>query len=135
MRFAQAPFSGLSAPPAASALLKGAHRGQGRPGRLHRPLVRASADVGMLLAALAEEGVKPGSVDAPIGVIIGAAVVVTAVLTFAIPAALKPGACSTWKWWRAAERAPSWRLTSSAAAGTDAAEQIFERDAKSGRRR
>ena len=73
-------------------MLKGTPRGQGRPGRLHRPLVRASADMGMLVAALAEEGVKPGSVDAPIGVIIGAAVVVTAVLTFAIPAALKPGA-------------------------------------------
>ena len=49
-------------------------------------------DVGLLLAAVAEEAVKPGSVDAPIGVIIGAAVVVTAALTFAIPAALKPGA-------------------------------------------
>lgn len=93
MPFAQAPFKGPAAPPAAKALLKGTPRGQGRPGRHHRPLVRASADMGMLLAALAEEGVKPGSVDAPIGVIISAAVVVTAVLTFAIPAALKPGAC------------------------------------------
>ena len=46
----------------------------------------------MLLAAVVEEGMKPGSVDAPIGIIIGAAVVVTAVLTFAFPAALKPGA-------------------------------------------
>ena len=49
-------------------------------------------DIGLLLAAVAEDAVKPGSVDAPIGVIIGAAVVVTAALTFAIPAALKPGA-------------------------------------------
>ena len=48
-------------------------------------------DIGLLLAAAAEDAVKPGSVDAPIGVIIGAAVVVTAALTFAIPAALKPG--------------------------------------------
>ena len=91
MPAAQAPFKGPAAPPAATALLMATPRGQGRPRRFLRPLVRASADVGMLVAALAEEGVKPGSVDAPIGVIIGAAVVVTAVLAFAIPAALKPG--------------------------------------------
>ena len=93
MRTAQAPFKGPAAPSAAKALLKGTPRGQGRPGRLPQAAGAGQREhLGMLMAALAEEGVKPGSVDAPIGVIIGAAVAVTAVLTFAIPAALKPGA-------------------------------------------
>lgn len=59
------------------------------------PPVCASIDfasTGMLLAAAAEDAVKPGSVDAPIGIVIGAALLVTVVLTFAIPAALNPGA-------------------------------------------
>ena len=107
MHSAQAPFRGPAVLPAAKALLKGAPRGQGRHGRLHRPLVRASADIGMLVAALADEGVKPGSVDAPIGVIIGAAIVVTAVLTFVIPAVLNPGECRlACKMRRAAQRSP-----------------------------
>lgn len=73
-----------------------------RRGRAMRPA--AMADVGMLLA----EAGKPGSVDAPIGVIIGAAVVVT-IASLLSGYLLKPGA--------------------------DAAEKIFERDAKSGRKR
>ncbi|CAL5228308.1 g11414 [Coccomyxa viridis] len=68
-------------------------------------------DVGMLLAAAAEdvvEAVKPGSVEAPTGALIAGAIVVTLILTAGIPALLNPG--------------------------TQAAEKIFDRDGKTGRR-
>jgi hypothetical protein len=126
------------------------------------PVCALSMDLGstaLLLAAAAEDVSKPGSVDAPIGIVIGAALLVTVVLTFAIPAALNPGA--TWCTLPVPLSKLDYSLrlvavlflsqsqtclcTSSLkgqhlthtrpSVGTDAAERIFERDAKSGRRR
>ena len=69
--------------------------GPRRTGIRHPPVCALSMDLGsttLLLAAAAEDAAKPGSVDAPISIVIGAALLVTVVLTFAIPAALNPGA-------------------------------------------
>ena len=69
--------------------------GPRRTGIRRPPVCALSVDLAsttLLLAAAAEDATKPGSVDAPIGIVIGAALLVTVVLTFAIPAALNPGA-------------------------------------------
>ncbi|CAL8471375.1 g10917 [Coccomyxa elongata] len=72
------------------------------------PPVRAMGIDSLVIGAV-EAASKPGDVDAPIGLIIGGAILVTIVLTAGIPAALSPG--------------------------NKAAEKIFERDARSGRKR
>jgi len=133
--------------------------GPRRTGIRHPPVCALSMDLGSttLLLAAAEDAAKPGSVDAPISIVIGAALLVTVVLTFAIPAALNPGATLRTPPVPLSKLIHDLRLGAAfsvavedmlidpvigqhlaharPSVGTDAAERIFERDAKSGRRR
>ncbi|KAK9918310.1 hypothetical protein WJX75_003097 [Coccomyxa subellipsoidea] len=77
------------------------------PKRFTTP-VHATGMSPLVLGAV-EAAAKPGDVDAPFGLIVGGAILVTIILTAGIPALLSPG--------------------------NKAAEKIFERDARSGRKR
>jgi len=71
-------------------------------------VLAAAAEEVASKASSAVEAVKPGSVEAPTGALIAGAIVVTLILTAGIPALLNPG--------------------------TQAADKIFDRDSKTGRR-